>query len=141
MPMGSERDEGAADAKRDGRGGGLFGSVRRLGQNLLGAVQTRLEILSTDIAYERFNLVRLVLTALGVLFCFQVGVFLAVLFVVLSVSNEQRLMAIGIAALVLLLGAGVGTLLIRYWLKHRRPFFAATIAELRKDRDRVGGGS
>jgi uncharacterized membrane protein YqjE len=123
------------------REGGLGGSVRRLGRNLLGAVQTRLEILSTDLAYERNNLARMVFVALGVLFCFQVGVFLAVLFFVLWVASEFRLQAIGISAAVLLLAAAGGVLWLRYWFKTRPPFFAGTIRELRKDRDRIRGGS
>lgn len=119
--------------------GGLFGSLRRFGQNLFGAVETRLEILSTDIAEARASLIRLVLVGLGVLFCFQVGVFLAVLFLVLLMGGENRMMAIGIASGTLLGLAVMGLIWIVWWLKRRRPFFAGTMAELRKDRDRIRG--
>ena len=119
--------------------GGLIGSLRRLGRSLLQILQTRLEILSTEIAEERFNLTRLALVAAVVLFCLQTGLMLAVLYIVLAVSPENRLAAIGIAALALLLGALAGVLWMRAWLKSRPPMFATTIAELRKDRDRLGG--
>jgi uncharacterized membrane protein YqjE len=118
--------------------GGLFGSLRRFGQSLLGALQTRLEILSTDIAVARASLIQLVLLALGVLFCFQVGVFLAVLFLVLLAGSEHRMMVIGITSGLLLLLALAGALWILWWLKHPPPFFAGTLAELRKDQDRLG---
>ena len=118
---------------------GLIGSIRGLLGNLLGTLQVRLEILSLDITEERFNLARMLIVALSVLFCFQAGVFLAVLFVVLSVADADRLAAIGVAALVLLLMAIVGAVWLWRWLKTRPPLFAGTIAELQKDRDRLGG--
>ena len=119
--------------------GGLFGSLRRLFDSFLGLLFTRLELLSTEVAEERLNLARMVLISLGSLFCLQVGVIMAVLFVVLAVGDRDRLTAIGIAAgVLLLLGLG-GALWLRRWLKTRPPLFAATLAELRKDRDRLGG--
>jgi uncharacterized membrane protein YqjE len=126
---------------KDARPEGLAGSLRRLVRSLLATVQTRLEILSTDFAEERFNLVRAAVVVMGVLFCFQVGIFLAVLFAVLAVAPENRLAAIGIAAAALLLAAAGGVWWLWRWLKTRPPLFAATMAELRKDRDRIGGGT
>jgi len=118
---------------------GLFGSVRQFGRNLLGAFQTRLEILGADIAEVRMNLVRAALVVLGVLFCFQMAIILGVLFFVLAVGSDNRLQAIGIAAVVLLLAALVGGLWLWRWLKSQPPMFEGTIAELRKDRQRFGG--
>jgi uncharacterized membrane protein YqjE len=123
------------------RSEGLFGSIRRVIHSAIGVMQTRLEILSTEIAEERLNLTRLIVVALAVLFCLQAGLFLAVLFVVLVVGDANRLAAIGIAALALLLLAMGGALWLRHWLKTRPPMFATTIAELRKDRDRLRGGT
>ena len=124
-----------------GRPGGLFGSVRRMFASMLGVLQTRLEIFSLDFAEERFNLVRMAVVVLTVLFCLQTGVFLTVLFIVLAVAGPDRLAAIGIAALSLLLLALVGTLWLWRWLKTRPPLFAGTIAELQKDRDQLSGKS
>ena len=98
---------------------------------------TRLEILSTEVAEERFNLAQLALVALIVLFCLETGLIFALLFIVLAVGTEHRLAAIGIAAVFLLLVALAGGLWLRAWLKRRPPLFAATIAELRKDADHL----
>ncbi len=117
---------------------GLIGSIRRLIGNLLGVLQTRLEILSLDITEERFNLARMLVVIVCVLFCFQLGILLAVLFVALAVADADRLPAIGIAALVLLLLAIIGAAWLWRWLKTRPPLFAGTIAELQKDRDHLG---
>jgi uncharacterized membrane protein YqjE len=57
------------------------------------------------------------------------------------VAPEQRPLAVGIAALAMLLAAGGGALWLRAWLKSRPPLFATTVAELRKDRERLKGHS
>ena len=114
-------------------------SLHRLAHSVLGSLSTRLEILSTELGEERLNLTTLALVALTVLFCLQVGLTFAILFVVLIVAPEHRPLAVGIAALAMLLGAGVGTLWLRAWLKSRPPLFATTVAELRKDRERLKG--
>lgn len=114
-------------------------SLHRLAQSVLTSLSTRLEILSTELGEERLNLTTLALVALTVLFCLQVGLTFAILFVVLIVAPEHRPLAVGIAALVMLLGAGGGTLWLRAWLKSRPPLFATTVAELRKDRERLKG--
>ena len=114
---------------------GLVASLRRLADSFLGLLQTRIEVFSTEVAEERFNLARVAVAALAILFCLQTGVILAVLCFVLSVSHENRLLAIGIAAAGLLLLALIGTLWLRWWLKTRPPLFASTIDELRKDRE------
>lgn len=116
---------------------GLTGSLRRLARTLLDMIQTRLEILGTELSEERFNLTRLAVVVLAAQFCLQAGLMLGVLFVVLAVSPENRLAAIGIAALALLLAAAIAALWLRAWLKSRPPMFGATIAELKKDRDRL----
>src|SRR5262245_37779863 len=118
---------------------GFEGSLRRLGRTLLRVIATRLEILSTELADERINLTRLAMVALVILFCVQTGLMLAVVFIVLAVSPGNRLMAIGLTSLALLLGSLGGILWLRSWLKNRPPMFAATIAELRKDREHLGG--
>ena len=123
------------------RSEGLLGSLRDLGRTALLLLQTRLEILSTEVAEERIQLVRLLLVVLGILFCFQCGTLFAVLFVVLLAGEAHRIAAIGIAALVLLLAALGGVLWIRAWLKRRPPLFATTVAELKKDLERIRGNS
>jgi uncharacterized membrane protein YqjE len=123
------------------RPAGLLASLGRLIQSVIGLIQTRLELLSTDIEAARFNLVRTAVVTVGVLICFQMAIFLGAIFVVLVVPEESRTTAVGIAALVLLFLALAGALWLRHWFKHRPPFFAATIGELRKDRERLQGKS
>ena len=118
---------------------GLVASLHRLGQTLLQVLVTRIEILSTEIAEERVHLTKLALVALVVLFCLQVGLILGVLFIVLAVGSENRVLAIGIASLVMLAGAAGGTLWLRSWLKRRPRMFGTTLEELHKDAKRLRG--
>ena len=116
---------------------GLKASLHRLAQGALTSLSTRLEILSTELGEERLNLATLAIVALMVLFCLQVGLTFTILFLVLIVAPENRPLAVGIAALAMLLAAGGGALWLRAWLKSRPPLFATTVAELRKDRERL----
>jgi len=119
----------------------LSASLHRLAQSALTSFSTRLEILSTELGEERLNLTTLALVALMVVFCLQVGLTFAILFLVLVVAPEQRPLAVGIAALAMLLAAAGGALWLRAWLKSRPPLFATTVGELRKDRERLKGHS
>jgi len=119
----------------------LSASLHRLAQSALTSLSTRLEILSTELGEERLNLTTLALVALMVVFCLQVGLTFAILFLVLIVAPENRPLAVGISALAMLLAAGGGALWLRAWLKSRPPLFATTVAELRKDRERLKGHS
>ncbi|HTO91955.1 MAG TPA: phage holin family protein [Candidatus Sulfotelmatobacter sp.] len=121
--------------------GGLLGSLRRLTITVVEVVETRLALISTDMHEARLHWVRIALMAFGVLICLQAGLLLAVVFVVLLLGQKHQLAAIGGSALALLLAAGIGVLWLRSWLKSRPPLFASTIAELRKDRDRLRGRS
>jgi len=120
---------------------GLIASLQQTSQSVLTALSTRLEILGTELGEERLNLTTLAIVALTVLFCLQVGLTFAILFVVLVVAPEHRPLAVGISALAMLLGAGIGALWLRTWLKRRPPLFTTTVAELRKDLQRLKGQS
>ena len=114
-----------------------MGSIHRLIDNALGLFQNRLELLSSDIHEARYRFARTVMLGVAVLFCFQAGVFLAVLFVVLSAAAADRLALVGIIALILLAAALAGGLWLFISLKKRPPLFAATVGELKKDRERL----
>ena len=116
---------------------GLAASLRRLLGSFVGVAWTRFDLLSVEFAEERLNLVKLLMVALGAIFCLQMGVILGVVFLVLAVGQENRVLALGIAAAALLLAGIGGTFYLVRWLKTRPPLFAATMAELRKDRERL----
>jgi uncharacterized membrane protein YqjE len=123
-------------AEREGTAarGGLLHSIRRLAQSLLGAAQTRLDILATEIEEERVRLEQLLLFVLAAAFCLGMGIVLCVALVVLFYWDTHRLAAVGVLA-VAFLAAGVALgLILRDKAKTRSKAFAITRGELAKDR-------
>jgi uncharacterized membrane protein YqjE len=124
-------------AERETRSLGLLGSLRQLAASVVGLVETRLQLISSDIAEARARIVQLSIVVGVVVVCVQVGVLLLLISLVLAIPEGNRAAAVGIAGGVLLAGALVGALWIRHRLSRRRPFFEATLAEFEKDKERL----
>jgi uncharacterized membrane protein YqjE len=131
----------SGDSGDTGRRGGLFGSLRRLGDSALGALQTRAELLLLDLGEAGGELARVVVAALAILACLQLAIVTGLLFLLLVVGDQNRVTVLGIAALLLLLAAVGGAWWLRSWLRRRPPMFGTTMAELRKDREWIRGRS
>jgi uncharacterized membrane protein YqjE len=123
----------AQDTGSDRRGG-LFDSVKVLVGTLLAMAQTRLELLSTEIEEQRAWLGALLVWTLVALFCAGVGVVLATLFVIMSLWDTHRLFALGIPAILFLLGAGLALRIVLGKARAKPRLFAASLGELSKDR-------
>ena len=114
--------------------GGLLQSIKHLAQTLLGAAQTRLEILATEIEEERVRLEQLLLVALAAAFCLVMGVVLAIALVVVYFWDTHRLLAVAMLAAAFLAAGVVLGLIARNKVKTRPKPFAITRGELAKDR-------
>lgn len=122
-------------------GGGLFTSLKALSANLLGIVQTRLELLATDIAEERERIITLLVLAVAALFSIGVGVVLLAILVVVALWDSHRLIALsGMVVFFLATGAGIGWIVLGRLRSHPRPL-DASIAELTKDRQDLTAGA
>jgi uncharacterized membrane protein YqjE len=113
---------------------GLFASLRGLATTGVAIVQTRLELLGTELQEEKARLLGLLAFGAAALIFLAAGlVFLAVFLTVLLWDNN-RLLALGVFA-ALFLGGGAVSLLVA--LRHARTpsrLFAASLAELARDR-------
>jgi len=125
-------------AEKDGSAGdGLFVSLKALSANLLGIIQTRLELLSTDIAEERERIVTLLVLALGALFSIGLGIVLLAILVVVALWESNRLFALGgMIVFFLMSGAVIGWIVLNKLRSSPRPF-DASISELKKDRQEL----
>ena len=122
-------------------GGGLFTSLKALSANLLGIVQTRLELLATDIAEERERIITLLVLAVAAPFSIGVGVVLLAIFVAVALWESHRLIALGgMVVFFLLTGAGIGWITLNKLRSHPRPL-DASITELTRDRQDLTAGS
>ena len=117
--------------------GGLFESLKILSVSLVGMVHTRLELLSTDIAEEREHLITHLVLVLVALFCIGVGVVLLAILIVVVFWESHRLLALGgLTGLFLAVGAGAGWLAI-HKIRTKPRLFAASLAELSKDKQQL----
>ena len=121
--------------------GGLFESLKTLSASLVSIVHTRLELLSTDVAEEREHLISLLVMGLVALFCLGVGIVLLAILIAVVFWESHRLMALGgLTGFFLAAGAGVGWLAM-HKARTRPRLFAASLAELSKDRQHLTSGS
>jgi len=124
-----------------GRSGRLFDSVKVLAGALLAIAHTRLELLSTEIEEQRAWLGSMLVWTLVALFCAGVGVVLATLFVVMALWDTHRLLALGIPAILFLLGGALAWLILLGKVRAKPRLFAASLGELSKDRKEVASRS
>lgn len=118
-------------------GGGLASSLRRLAATAVAAVETRFELLVTELEEERVHLFRLVVAGTLFLFCLAMGMVLLTMFVVVLFWDTHRLAALGIATGAFLASALFIGLYVRGQLSGRQRLLSATRSELRKDRERL----
>jgi len=104
---------------------------------LSSAVHTRLNLFATELEEELERLKQMMLLALILFFCGTFGIILLTVFAVAIFWQAGWVYALGALALVYL-GAGfAAALLLRKKNLARHTFFAATLSELAKDRDRL----
>ena len=119
----------------------LRGASARLGASLLGLARTRLELASIEFAEERDRIqqqLTMLFAALGLLLF---AVLFAAVWVVAYFWDTNRLTAIASVAFVFA-GAGAVLLLLRSQAARSAPTpFAATVAEIERDRTAFAGGT
>jgi uncharacterized membrane protein YqjE len=120
-----------------GTSAGLLGSVRTLATTLVAALQTRVELLATEVEEERIRLTRLWLLVTVALFLFVLSVLMATLFVVVLFWDTHRLGAIGVLFLLFVLGGCTLAWYARKEALAKPRLFSATLTELAKDRERL----
>ena len=118
---------------------GLFGSLRRLLATLLGIVSTRIELLVNEWEEERLRVLRMLLFALLAVFCACMGMVMLTIFIVVLFWHDNPLLAVSLLALFYFAAAATFGLLLVRLLHQRSVLFSASLAELRKDRNQLGG--
>lgn len=112
---------------------GLFASLRRLLSTALEMVQVRLDLLGTEVEFEKRRLFDGMLWAAIGLLVFGVGIVLLCGFVILLFWDAYRLAAVGVLALLCLGGSIVLMREARRRLRNPSGIFSASMAELERD--------
>jgi uncharacterized membrane protein YqjE len=117
-----------------GQPGGLLDSLKGIARSSIEIVQSRLELLVTEIAEEQSRLIELALVAaLALLAVFLGIVFAAFLVVVAFWDTPYRLLATGLIAATLFVVGGVLFAVFLKKAKAKGKAFAATLHELATD--------
>ena len=104
------------------RAGGLLGSVKGLAATLIAAAVTRLQLFSSDLAFEGQRLRRIVLLLVFATFFLALSVLLFTLLVVVVFWDDHRLAVIGgLGVLYLALAALLGFAAQKCGAAHPRP--------------------
>jgi len=108
--------------------------LKVLAATLLAIAHTRLELLSTELEEQWVWLSAMLVWTLVALFCAGLGIVLATLFVVFALWDTHPLLALGIPAILFLLGAVLAWLVALGKARAKPRLLAASLAELSKDR-------
>ncbi|MBI3880314.1 MAG: phage holin family protein [Verrucomicrobia bacterium] len=115
--------------------GGLFGSVRRLGDAALGMIHRRLELASIELHEEKHRLLDLLLRAAALVVLGILTLVTATALVVVIFWDRSPVATLAIITGLYALATLAVALGIRDKLKHSPPPFAESIDELKKDRE------
>ncbi len=115
--------------------GGLLDSLKGLLRSAIALVQTRLQILGTELEEQRAILLREVLLAVMAAFCLGLGAVFTALFFVIYYWDSHRLIVVGLFAVFFFLASAAVLAALRAITRDRPRTFSTTIEELGKDRD------
>ena len=118
-------------------GSGILRSLRNLAATLVALLQTRLELLVTEIEEERIRLLQLLFWTAGALLFFAIGLQLLVLLFVMLFWDSYRVAAIVVlAGIFLVLGIFMAAR-VRDLSQARPRLLTTSLDELAKDKDQL----
>ena len=117
----------------------MLGPARELAHVLLSFAETRTRLAATELEEQTLRLTEILLWLAVALFFFGIAVVFLALVIVLVFWDSSRLLATGLLAALFIIAGAASALLARVRMHERPRFLAATLAELRRDKERLGG--
>jgi uncharacterized membrane protein YqjE len=114
---------------------GLMASLKRLTGTLLAILQTRLELLSSEMEEERVRIEQILLYGSIVLFFTGLAIMLLTAFFVVLLWDEHRLLVLGGFSASFFLVALLALAGLRRVAREKCKLFSVSLAELASDRD------
>lgn len=121
-------------------GEGLLASLRGLFATALALLQTRVELLATELEEEKLRLLSVLVFGFAALLLLSIGTVFLAIFLTLLFWDTHRLLVIGCATLVFLVGGSGAWLLAQRQIRSGSRLFAASLAELQQDRNALQAG-
>lgn len=131
-------DSSPGDAAKGGAShGGLFRSLRGLLATLLATARTRLELLQVELEEEKLRLAGIGVLAIAAVFFLVLAVLVFTFFVILLFWDTHRVMVSGLVALAYLILGLCCAAAARARANTKSTLFAASLAQLDADRERL----
>lgn len=112
----------------------LFDALRQLAATLTGMAATRLALLANEWHEERVRLTEILLLSVLVLFLLGGAVVLGTAFLVVLFWDTHRLLVLGGLGILFAVLGGLVLLQLRSAIQQKPKLFAASLAELQRDR-------
>lgn len=116
-------------------GPALNGLMARFAGTALGALRNRGELLIVELQEEKARAIGLLICGIGLLFLALATILLLTATIIFLFPEELRIYAAGGFTLLYLIGSGIAFFALKRLLKQAP--FAATLAEIKKDKDFV----
>jgi uncharacterized membrane protein YqjE len=113
---------------------GLFASLRGLAATGLALLQTRLELLAVELQEEKLRLANVAAFGTAAVIFLAAGIVFLAIFLTVLFWDSNRLLALGVFTTLFLGGGFVCLLVARRHAQTPSGLFAASLAELVKDR-------
>jgi uncharacterized membrane protein YqjE len=127
------------EPRREEAARGLFGSLRTLLDRVLALLQTRTELITTELEEEVTRLVGVLLWSFAAVLAAVIGACFIGVVVLLVVPESYRPLAAGVLAVLFLGFAAFGYVSIRRIAAAKPRLFDASLTELEKDREQLRG--
>ena len=117
----------------------MLGPVKDFARTLLSFALTRTQLAASEVEEQALRLAEIAIWAVVALFFLGVAVVFGAVLLVVLLGESNRLLVTGLlTALFVAIGLGAAQI-TRLRLRERPKFLAATLAELERDRDTLGG--
>ena len=125
-------DDGQPGTTRES---GVLAALRRLASSAVELLYTRLELIATELEEERNRLLHLLVLIVASSFFLTLGIILLTFFIVVLAWDTHRVLAVGLLTVAYLVIGVILAAKAHAAAKTHARLFAATLAELKKDRD------
>lgn len=121
-------------------GSGLLASLSNLAHTLVGAVQTRLQLLAADLEEQGVRIAQMALLWALAGFCLALAVVLFAILLVVLFWDSHRIAVLAVLGGLFAAGGIAATIGALALARARPKAFAGTLAELEVDREALGAG-
>lgn len=113
---------------------GVFASLRGLLGTGIAVARTRLELLATEVEEEKARIMGLLAFGGAAVILLSAGLVFLAIFLTVLLWDGNRLLVLGVVTAIFLAGGTVSALVARGYANRRSTLFAASLAELARDR-------